>query len=52
MTELEEKVYQIRLRINKLKHDLKEQLEKRTEKEKAVFIFDKKDPHFLRKNDD
>jgi len=53
MTELEEKVYQIRLRINKLKHDLKEKLVERTEKEKAVFKWeDKEDPHFLRKNDE
>ena len=52
MTELEEKVYEIRLKINKLKHELKEIMEQKTDKEKAIFVYDKEDPHFLRKNND
>ena len=51
MTELEEKVWQIRLRINKLKFELKDVLEEKTDKEKAIFIFDKDDPHLLKKED-
>jgi len=52
MTKLEEKVYEIRLKINKLKHELKEIMEQKTDKEKAIFVYDKEDPHFLRKNND
>jgi hypothetical protein len=51
MTELEEKVWQLRLRINKLKFELKDVLEEKTEQEKAIFIFDKDDPHLLKKED-
>ena len=51
MTELEEKVQLLRLRINKLKHELKEIMEQKTDKEKAIFVYDN-DPHFLRKNND
>ena len=47
MTELEEKVWQIRLRINKLKFELKDVLEEKTDKEKAVFVYDEKDPHLI-----
>ena len=49
--DLEEKVYYLKLRINKLKFELKEIFEERTEKEKAIFIFDKDDPHLLRKTE-
>jgi len=51
MTELEDKVWQIRLRINKLKFELKDVLEEKTDKEKAIFIFDKDDPHLLKQED-
>tara|TARA_R100000742_G_C4205804_1_gene33586 strand:- start:125 stop:289 length:165 start_codon:yes stop_codon:yes gene_type:complete len=49
--DLEEKVLLLRMRINKMKNDLKEILEKKTDKDKAIFIFDKDDPHLLRKTD-
>jgi len=48
MTTLEEKVQLLRLRINKLKHDLKEIMAEKTEKEKAIFVYDD-DPHFKKK---
>ena len=51
MTELEDKVWQIRLRINKLKFELKDVLEEKTDKEKAIFIFDKDDPPLLKQED-
>ena len=47
--DLEEKVLLLRMRINKMKNDLKEILEEKTDKDKAIFIFDKDDPHLLRK---
>jgi len=49
MTDLEEKVQLLRLRINKLKHELKEIMEQKTVKEKAIFVYDKEDPHFIKK---
>ena len=49
MTELEVKVQLLRLRINKLKHDLKEIMAEKTEKEKAIFVYDLEDPHFKKK---
>tara|TARA_B100001250_G_C19616084_1_gene707238 strand:- start:734 stop:883 length:150 start_codon:yes stop_codon:yes gene_type:complete len=48
MTELEVKVQLLRLRINKLKHELKEIMAEKTEKEKAIFVYDD-DPHFKKK---
>jgi hypothetical protein len=50
ISELEEKVLEIRLKIRKFKIKYEKELEP-TEKDKAVFVFDKDNPHLLRKND-
>ena len=51
ISELEEKVLEIRLKIRKFKIKYEKELEQPTEKDKAVFVFDKDNPHLLRKND-
>jgi len=49
MTQLEEKVIEIRLKIQKFRNKYKKELEQ-TDKDKAVLVFDKNDPHLLKKN--
>ena len=48
--DLEEKVLLLRMRINKMKNDLKEILEERTDKDRAIFVFDVDKPHLLKKD--
>ena len=45
MTELEEKVLMLKMRLQKLKKDLHEILKHKTDGDKAVLVFDDKDPH-------
>ena len=46
--DLEEKVVLLRIRIEKFRKEFAKELEEETEKEKAIFIFDKDDPYLLR----
>jgi hypothetical protein len=45
VTELEEKVLMLKMRLKKFKTDFQQILENRTDGDKAVLVFDNKDPH-------
>ena len=47
--ELEVKVSLIRMRIERFKKKFEKELSEETEKDKALFVFDKDHPHLLRK---
>ena len=49
--DLEDKVHYLKLRISKLKFELKEIFEERTEQEKSIFIFDNNSSYLLLKKD-
>lgn len=46
--DLEEKVVLLRIRIEKFRKKFAKELGEKTEKEKAIFIFDKDDPYLSR----
>jgi hypothetical protein len=46
--DLEQKVLLLKLRISRFKIDFKKELEKETEKDKAIFMFDKDEPYLLK----
>lgn len=48
---LEEKVVLLRIRIEKFRKEFAKELGEETEKEKAIFIYDKDDPYLLRKTE-
>tara|TARA_R100000781_G_C4034230_1_gene111662 strand:- start:202 stop:390 length:189 start_codon:yes stop_codon:yes gene_type:complete len=50
VTDLEDKVLMLKMRLSKFRKDHEEIL-KETEEDKAVLIFDNDDPHLLRKNE-
>ena len=49
--DLEEKVILLRIRIEKFRKEFAKELEEETDKDKAIFIFDKDDPYLLRKTE-
>jgi len=49
--DLEEKVILLRIRIEKFRKEFAKELEEKTDKDKAIFIFNKDDPHLLRKKE-
>ena len=49
--DLEEKVALIRIRIERFRKKFADELEEETEQDKAIFVFDKEDPHLLRKTE-
>ena len=51
MTDLEDKVLMLKMRLSKFKKDYEEILKQETEKDKAVLVFDIDDPHLLIKNE-
>ena len=50
--DLEEKESLIRIRIERFKKKFEKELSEETEKDKALFVFDKDHPHLLRKAED
>ncbi len=50
--DLEEKVIRLKMRINKFKIQFKKELVKKTEKDKAIFVFNEKESYLVRRNDD
>ena len=49
---LEDRVFSIKIRINKFKRENDYLFTKITDKDKAVLVFDKENPHFVIKNSD
>jgi hypothetical protein len=49
--DLEEKVIRLKMRINKFKQQFKAILTKETEKDKAIFVFDKENSHLIRRDE-
>ena len=50
--DLEEKVSLIRMRIERFKKKFEKELSEKTEKDKALFVFNKDHRHLLRKSKD
>ena len=48
---LEEKVLEIRLKIRRFKIKYEKELQQKSEKEKAIFVFDENDPHLKKINE-
>ena len=49
--DLEEKVVLLRIRIEKFRKEFSKELKEETDQDKAIFVFDKNDPHLLRKTE-
>ena len=51
MTDLEDKVLMLKLRLRKFRKDFEHILKQQSEKDKAVLVFDKDDPHLVKKEE-
>lgn len=51
MTDLEDKVLMLKLRLRKFRKDFELILKQQTEKDKAVFVFNDKEPHLKVKDE-
>ena len=49
--DLEEKVILLRIRIEKFRKEFSKELREETDRDKVIFVFDKNDPHLLRKTE-